>query len=110
MGIRESQPQGLPPAAEDYLKKYGIKVNYCPHCQRDGGLKKDEIGTTGMFGDVPLWRYYLDKMPGVTHADEFVQECVWDSGPMEWFGLRLSNGTEIKWSEEELKAFPELGK
>lgn len=114
--MRCSQPMGLAPAAEEYLQEHGIRVSYCPHCHRDNGYSKEETGCAyGMFGEIPLLRYHLKQesdaigvLPlNAEYAEEFVQVCIWSSGPMEWLGLRLSDGTEIKWTEEELARDPE---
>lgn len=85
MGIRCSQPQGLPPEAIEFLKQNAVRLNPCTHCLRDDGYKKEIIDTCGMFDDVDLYCYTLSD--GDT-AIEFVQQEIWSSGPMIWFGLR----------------------
>jgi len=52
-----------------------------------------------MFDDLEILEYEL--CDGRT-ATEFVQEENWSSGPMIWMGLRVSDGTEFRWSEEEI--------
>lgn len=97
--MRCSQPMGLTAEAEKFLKENAVKLNECPHCHRCDGYKREVIDTCGMCGDVDLHRYTL--LDGST-AYEFVQHCVWSSGPMEWFGLRTKN-TQFLWSEESLE-------
>lgn len=97
--MRCSQPQGLPYEAEQFLLEKAVKLNECRHCNRHDGYQKEVIGTCGMYENVNLHRYTL--LDGST-ADEFVQHCVWDSGPMEWFGLRWKDA-EFKWSEEAME-------
>jgi hypothetical protein len=100
---------GLSVKAQVFLTRAGIKVNACKHCSRNDGIKRKQIGTYGMFNEIPLFRYFINHVdhPGITHADEFVQDCIWNSGPIEWLGLRLSDGTEVRWIKEELSLNPE---
>lgn len=98
MGMRCSQPQGLPSEAEKFLRNNAVALNYCLHCGRHDGYKKEVIDTCGMFEDVSLYRYTL--LDGST-ADEFVQHCVCDSGPMEWLGLNWG-GIRFLWPKEAL--------
>lgn len=86
MGMRCSQPMGLPKSAQEFLGTNVIKVNGCPHCRRYYGLKEEKIGTYGMFDELSLYRYYL--VDG-SFADEFVQHEIWDCGPMTWLGLKI---------------------
>lgn len=44
----------------------------------------------GMFDELTLHRYTLTN--GDT-ADEFIQQEVWDCGPVIWLGLRYRDGT-----------------
>lgn len=91
--MRCSQPQGLTEAAEAFLKENALVKNCCEHCNRNDGYDNEVIGMTGMFDDVPLARYKLKD----GYAEEFVQYCVWSSGPMEWFGLRVyKNGKQVQ--------------
>lgn len=101
--MRCSQPQGLPKEAQEFLSQRAKRKNFCPHCQRDDGYESIEIGHVGMFEDVPLNRYVLLK----GYAEEFVQHCVWSSGPMEWFGLKVYNDDgklldTICWDQAEI--------
>ena len=105
MGIRCSQPMGLPDKARAFLESHALKVNTCPVCCRHDGYDKVEIGNYGMFDELVLNRYFLAN--GGT-ADEFIQHEVWDSGPMTWLGLRVfcedgDAGYVLSWSNEELR-------
>lgn len=93
MGIRCSQPQGLPPEAVEFLKNNAVKINQCTCCLRYDGYSREIIDTCGMCDDVDLYCYAL--VNGDT-ATEFVQEEIWSSGPMIWFGLRCKN-SEFIW-------------
>jgi len=54
----------------------------------------------GMFGDkYPLYQYCLND--GRT-AEEFLQADPWSSGPCFFLGLRVSDGTEFLWPDEEI--------
>lgn len=99
MGMRCSQPQGLSAEAEQFLRDNAVRINEYQCCHRHDGYQKEVIGTCGILEDVNLYRYIL--LDGST-ADEFVQHCVWNSGPMEWFGLRWKD-TEFKWQDKEIE-------
>lgn len=99
MGIRCSQPQGLPDTANEFLRVNAVKVNLCPHCHRSDGYQREEIDTYGMFEELRLYRYTLDD--GRT-ADEFIQHEVWDCGPMTWLGLRCGD-TVFEWDAEDIE-------
>jgi len=105
---RSDQYIGLPPNALKFITE-NVKTTEitkpCPHC---GGpiVKSTEDVTevighySGMFWDeYELLRYHLSD--GRT-ADEFVQAEPWSSGPMFFIGLKISDGTEILWSDEEI--------
>lgn len=94
-----SQPMGLTAEAEKFLKENSVKLNEWPCCHRYDGYKREVIDTCGMYEDVKLYGYTL--LDGST-ANEFVQHCVWCSGPMEWMGLRTKD-TQFLWPEEEMK-------
>lgn len=98
--MRCSQPQGLPQEARDFLTANAIVKNHCVKCNRHDGYEAEKIGSVGMFDDVPVNKY---KLKDGTFATEFVQHCIWSSGPMEWFGLHLEDGREFLWPEDELK-------
>jgi hypothetical protein len=84
MGMRCSQPMGLPDKAIAFLDAHALKVNICPVCCRHDGYETIEIGSYGMFGEQTLNRYTLADGG---KADEFIQHEVWDSGPVTWLGL-----------------------
>lgn len=85
MGMRCSQPQGLPDTAVEFLRRNAVKSNECPHCHRFDEYEREVIGSYGMFDEMSLYRYTLNN--GKT-ADEFVQREIWDCGPVTWLGLR----------------------
>lgn len=97
--MRCSQPMGLPRAANEFIYQHAKLVDECQHCHRHSGHEVAEIGSYGMFGELKLHRYLLKD--GRT-ADEFVQYCEHWSGPMEWLGLRVSDGSEFLWTAEEI--------
>jgi len=99
MGSRSSQPMGLPKKALEFLAANAVKLGYCEHCKRCSGYEQEEIGQTGMCGDVPVFRF---KLVNGSFAEEFVQEEVWSSGPMMWFGLKIHGGPDILWGEAEI--------
>jgi len=104
MGIRCSQPMGLPDKARAFLESHALKVNTCPVCCRHDGYDKVEIGNYGMFDELVLNRYFLAN--GGT-ADEFIQHEVWDSGPMTWLGLAVCNADNYRiktfvWPQERI--------
>lgn len=98
MGIRCSQPQGLPLEAVEFLKDNAVKINQCTCCYRHDGYQKEVVDTCGMFDDIDLYCYTL--VDGST-ATEFVQEELWSSGPMIWIGLKWQ-GSEFKWASSEI--------
>lgn len=94
-----SQPQGLPAEAMHFLHENAEVKNRCDACGRDDGFITEKIGETGMFDDIPLVKY---KLKDGTYATEFEQAAPWSSGPVLFFGLRLENGTEFRWSEADI--------
>lgn len=101
MGMRCSQPQGLPVEAIEFLDKNAVKLNQCPHCYRHDGYQKKIISHYGMFDELPLYRYTLSNSDT---ADEYIQAEIWDSGPIIWLCLRLKGGTRIKWRNKVINA------
>lgn len=97
--MRCTQPYGLSPAARAFLHEQGLRDDPCSHCGRDSGYVKEKYGNVPGAGDLPLFRYTL-KDGSV--AEEFVQCEIWSSGPMIWTALRLADGRELLWPEEEL--------
>lgn len=99
MGIRQTQNFGLSPNALNFLERSATRVNPCSVCGRDSGYLKHKVGNFGMFDEEFLYEYQL-KTGGV--AREKIQMEVWDSGPMIFLKLELSNGNQFQWSEQEL--------
>jgi hypothetical protein len=102
MGIRCTQDFGLSKAAREFLDTHAILVNHCSHCGRFDGYKHDEGEPYGMFDELRLKLYHLSD--GKV-AKEYIQESIWDSGPMIFLGLIVSDGTMISWSEEEISPY-----
>ena len=97
--MRCSQPYGLPKEAEQYLKEYAVKFNYCEHCARHDGYKTEKTDKYyGMYDEFPLKKY---KLKNGEFAEEFVQYSIWSSGPMEWLGLKTPEG-DITWNQQEI--------
>jgi len=101
MGMRCSQPQGLPVEALEFLDKNAVKLNQCLHCYRHDGYKKKIIGHYGMFDELPLHRYTL--LNGET-IEEYVQETMWSSGPIIWLALKWKDGATFMWAERIINA------
>lgn len=98
--MRCDQPHGLPPAADAFLTEYEVEPVCCEACKRPFPHQLEVIGQYEGYNEYPLYRHQLKN--GRT-ADEFLQEIVCSSGPMFFLGLRVSDGTEIAWSEEEIE-------
>lgn len=108
MGIRMTQMQGLPKVAQEFLDVHAERVDVCPHCNRDSGPLREEIGRTGMFNEYELYRYKLkpsaEQGSVVTRtADEVVQYEYWSSGPMIWLKLVVSDGTVFEWAKDVIE-------
>lgn len=101
MGIREDQFLGLPEAAITFLAENEVPEVSCPHCGRPFARNYEKVGVYhGMFdNEYPLHRHVLKD--GRT-ADEFLQAAPWSSGPVHFLGLRVSDGTEFTWTEDEI--------
>jgi len=93
---------GLPPAAEAFLDEHEVPAEICECCKRAFPRKLEEIGCfLGMFGnEYPLVRRILKD--GRT-ADMFHQISPWNSGPVHHLGLRVSDGIEFVWTDEEIE-------
>lgn len=107
MGIRCDQFVGLSPAADTFLEEHRMPLKICEHCGQTLPRESQQaiIGPIdhyyGMFdNEYPLFRYVLKD--GRT-ADEFHQASPWDCGPIHHLGLRVSDGTEFIWTEEEIE-------
>lgn len=100
MGMRMDQFAGLAPSALKFLDENRRPPCTCPACGHVTAAYIEAIEEyTGMFGDAyPLHRYQLKH--GKT-ADEFLQIADWSSGPVHFLGLRLEDGTEFTWTDEE---------
>ena len=96
--MRCTQPMGLAPKAEDFLKEHAVLKDPCEHCGRNSGYVRKMIGVTGMFDDLSLIGYALKD--GRT-AKEFVQHELLSSGPMIWVALEV-DGEKFLWPESEL--------
>ncbi len=101
--MRCDQFMGLPPSADAFLEEHRVKPEVCEHCQRPFPCELEVIGHfNGMCGDeFPLVRYILTD--GRT-ADVFHQTSPWSSGPLHHLGLRVSDGTEFVWTDEEIES------
>lgn len=105
MGIRMTQPYGLPKEAQVFLEQHAMRMNRCEHCGRDDGYEREQIGTTGMFDDLKLWRYTLTlRSPDGTPltATERVQREVWSSGPMIWLCLVVDDDAVFEWDSKDM--------
>jgi len=99
--MRCDQHMGLPKEALEFLSKY-LVTPPCPYCNRPLVQECEVIGQyEGMFGDIyDLRRYNLKS--GLT-ADEFLQADPWSSGPCFFIGLRVSDGLEFRWPEQDIQ-------
>ena len=98
--MRCTQDYGLSGKAVEFLYDEAKRLDQCAACGRYDGFESEDIGDYGMFGELQYQRYHLED--GRT-AEEFGQHCVWSSGPMIWLGLRVSDGTELLWDEEDME-------
>jgi len=102
MGIRCDQFAGLTIEANGFLTSHQISATICERCKQLLPVEHEVIGHfEGMFDEkFPLYRYILKD--GRT-ADMFHQASPWSSGPVHHLGLRVSDGTEFVWTEEEIE-------
>jgi len=107
MGIREDQLQGLPASAEGFLNENCLMVDgtvMCPHCGKAicQVRKSERCGSFfGMFeNEYALHKYFLKD--GRT-AEEYEQAAPWSSGPVIFLGLKVSDGTDFRWSEKDIE-------
>ena len=100
--MRCDQSWGLCPNAEVFLEKNELPIEKCPCCRRDFPKKLETIGHyEGMFEqEYPLHRHTLKDG---RFADEFLQADPWSSGPVAFLGLRVSDGSEILWTDDEIE-------
>lgn len=107
MGIRCDQFEGLPPAADAFLDKHRVPLKVCEHCHQQLPRESQQQSVVGPIGsyfgmfdnEYPLFRFILKD--GRTAA-EFHQASPWSSGPIHHLGLRVSDGTEFVWTDEEI--------
>ena len=95
--MRCDQFMGLPKVAIDFLREHEAT---CPCCKQSLPDKRPIGYYTGMFEDKYLLvRYTLTDS---RTADEFLQAEHLSSGPMFFIGLRVSDGQEFTWTQEEI--------
>lgn len=99
---RSSHYQGLSEEAEKFLK---LNAKTYVHKFDNGWgpcsvIKPvtEEIGHTGMFGEISINKYELKDG---SSAIEYVQADPWHSGPVIFMGLRAKDQT-FEWTEEEI--------
>jgi hypothetical protein len=104
--MRCDQILGLPVEAIEFLRKYEVQPEACPHCKRLFDRKLEVCSYYhGMFDDpYNLYRHLL--IDGRT-AEEFVQADPWSSGPCMFLGLRVYDTnadleSEFLWSQEDI--------
>lgn len=97
MGIRCDQFCGLPKHALEFLEKWQKRCDCCGQFLPS----HTHVGYyTGMFDNqYPLMQYELTDG---RYADEFLQAEPWSSGPMFFLGLKVSDGQEFRWTQEEI--------
>lgn len=100
--MRMDQFAGLSPAAEKFLETNRRPPRTCETCGHVTGIYHEKCGTfSGGWGDeYPLHRHLLW---GGKFAEAFLQCAPWSSGPVHFLGLRLENGTEFRWTDEEIE-------
>ena len=93
---------GLSPAGKIFIGRKRRAAHICKTCGHVIGPGTVVIGTfEGIFGmSNPLYRY---KLEDGSHADEFIQVASWSSGPCHFLGLRIDDGTELLWTDEEIE-------
>lgn len=99
--MRCDQYIGLTTEAQEFLSEHEITPEPCSCCKRPFPPKLEQICTYRGINNTeyPLNRHFL---MGGRYADEFLQADPWSSGPMFFIGLRVSDGQEFSWSEEEI--------
>lgn len=102
--MRCSQPQGLSASAEEFLRNYAVTFNPCKHCKKHDGYKKKSIGKYGMLDELDLYEYIL--IDGSV-AREYIQQEIWDSGPITWLGLTWKDA-KFEWADSEMNNDDEL--
>lgn len=100
--MRCDQFMGLPKAASEFLRENEKPPETCVGCGRPFSREYKVIGKFhGMFmEEFPLHRRLLKNG---SYADEFHQCAPWSSGPCHFLALRLEDGTEFTWTDEEIE-------
>jgi len=100
--MRTDQFAGLPAAAEKFLTESRRPPRICQACGHVTETYIEKYGHFyGMFGDqYPLHRHPLK---GGGFAEEFLQTAPWSSGPIHFLGLRVGNGDDFTWTEEDME-------
>lgn len=101
---RSTHYQGLTEEAETFLKTnaktYLYKFNNgWGECHVVKPLT-EEIGHTGMFGEITINKYELKDG---SYAEEYVQANPWHSGPVIFMGLKTKD-RRFEWTEEEINS------
>ena len=97
--MRITQAMGLPNDAVKFLEDNAIKINFCQHCWRHDGFRKEPIGMYGMASEMSLYQYSLRNGDVAT---EFIQHTEWDSGLIIWLGLKVPGG-EFLWTDASME-------
>lgn len=90
---------GLPGSAISFLNQHETVPEPCPCCKRGYPPQLEKIGSCNGYDEYVLFRHFLND--GKT-ADEFLQVIHFDSGPVIFLGLKVSDGSVIEWSKEEI--------
>ncbi len=90
---------GKTTSAIGFLEKYEVKGEECLECGHVEHVKLQKIGDVHGFDDYSLFRHHLVNGD---YADEFLQATEWSSGPMFFIGLRVCDGKEFIWLDEEI--------
>jgi hypothetical protein len=97
--MRCDQSCGLTKEAVAFLEAHEVQPDPCPCCHRTYPSPLEVIGHYNGFDEYALFRH---KLQDGRYADEFLQSQPWSSGPVAFIGLRLSDGQEFLWTEEEI--------
>ncbi len=97
---RSDQPIGITSEARNWLKNNEIRGEVCPTCWHPHPVSLEKIGTYSGYNEYSLYRH---KLTNGHYADEFLQCTPWSSGPVFFLGLRVSDGTEFTWTEDEIE-------
>lgn len=97
--MRHDHFLGLPEKALKFLERYGIR---CPHCKQV--MPNICVEAIGHYASTPNNKYPLMRylFANDRHADEFLQVDPWSGGSILFLGLKVSDGTEYLWTQEEI--------